>query len=149
MRTLSFVFALGIAMGLTLAVTPAEAARPGNALSLQQLSVGERSRTVQNDGGGLMLWVTDAGIGSVAVTGGTLVYIANAGTLGCFVCLPGPEGVTSWDGGCGTVPSDPNFGQFLDAGASWLVLLKDTTTLIETRPAPTVQFCTLPVWTMR
>lgn len=150
MRTLSLVFALGIAMGLALSITPAQAARPGNALSLQQLSMGERSRPLMSDGGGLLLWTADAGATTVTVTGGGLYIFQNIGSAaaGCHLCTPNPDGLT-WDGGCSGTVSDPSYGVFIDGGAAVTLLLRDTTTTLKAIPASGVVTCTMPGWLMR
>jgi hypothetical protein len=135
-------------MGLTLSVTRAEAGRPGNSLSLEQLRLGERSRPLMSDGGGLLLWGADAGVASVTLTGGGLYVFDNIGTNGCFLCGPNPDGLT-WDGGCSLTVSDPNFGQFLDAGSSREVLLRDSTTTIKALPPTGYLGCTIPGWIKR
>lgn len=142
------IFALGIAMGLALSVPRAEAGRPSNAVSLEQLQLGERSRPLQTDGGGLLLWTADAGVASATVSGGGLYVFENLGTNGCFLCGPNPDGAT-WDGGCSAAISDPNYGQWLDAGVSRMVLLRDSTTLLKAIPPADKVGCTIPGWLMR
>lgn len=133
------------------AVPPlAQGARPTTPLALEQLKIGERSRPLQSDGGGLLLWTADAGVATATVSAGGLYVIENAGTVaqGCWLCGPNPDGVT-WDGGCSTTSNDPNYGRFLDGGSSVVVLLRDTTTTLKAIPASGVVTCTLPVWLMR
>ncbi len=127
-----------------------EGARPGNAVSLEQLQLGERSRPLQSDGGGLLLWTADAGVATVTVTGGGLYTFQNIGppAAGCHLCTPNPDGLT-WDGGCSGTVTDPNYGVFIDGGAAITVLLRDTTTTLKAIPASGSATCTMPGWVMR
>lgn len=79
---IGFVFALGVAMGLVVAVTPAQAEnRPSDGVMFMRLN-GEVSRDLNSlvaDGGGLSLMALDAGPGCNTVrTGATYEMHCNA-----------------------------------------------------------------------
>lgn len=109
-RTLSLVFALGLAMGVALSTSRAEAGpRPGSDLDLLTRLNGSQTRELNTlactghaDGGGLTLWTADAGIGCNCVKTGA-VYEMNC-DVGVYFC---PWG----DGGCSTVIGHQNFGK--------------------------------------
>jgi hypothetical protein len=144
-RTLSFVFALGIAMGLALSVTPAHAG-PGTEFQLLLLLNGERVRTLQSDGGGLMLYANDGGaIASATVPANAVV------TVDCIqsvhLCVPSDG---TWDGGCNTTVSDINYGSLCAAGTSRTMSLRGTTTTIKgVRPSGTGIEVVAPIYIMR
>lgn len=113
MRTLSFVFALGIAMGLALSVTPAEAGtRPGSELGLFQILNGEVVRELNAsgggfaDGGGLSIVTLDAGIGCNTLATGA-VYEMHCDSAGHFC----PWG----DGGCSNAIGSQAYGKPINA----------------------------------
>lgn len=145
-RTLSLVFALGIAMGLALSVTPAHAG-PGTEFSLFLLLNGERSRTLQADGGGLALWTTDAGMATATVPANGVVYLENAGTAIAYVCGPLADG--TWDGGCSTTTSDPNYGSPIAVGGYRWISLRGTTSTLKAVPASGSAAINVPVFIMR
>jgi hypothetical protein len=147
MRTLSFVFALGIAMGLALSVTPAEA-RPPSQYSLDVFLNGERVRPLDVDGGGLLL-TTDSGLVSVPVTGGGVYVVENMSAAACHLCMGNKPEQATWDGGCSTTLSDPNYGSALAAGTSRVIVTQDTTTAIKALPPAAGGTCTSLVYRMR
>ena len=149
MRTLSFVFALGIAMGLALSVPPAHAGKPSSPFGLELMKLGERVRPLQADGGGLMLFTSDAGIATATVVAGHLYYVENvvAALAGpCFICNPNPEGAT-WDGGCSSTPSDPNYGASLALDGGRFIIPSSTT--LKAVPGTGTSVCVLPLSLMR
>ena len=95
--------ALGVAMGLALAVHPALADnRPSDGVQFTLLN-GEVSRELNSlDGGGLTLWTTDAGIGCNNVrTGKTYEMHCSAGVHFC-----------AWsDGGCSSSVNSQAYGR--------------------------------------
>lgn len=107
---LGFLFALGVAMGLALAISPAHADnRPAGELSLFTLLNGEVSRDLQSDGGGVSLWTSDAGIACATVYTGK-VYEMHCSAAAHF-CAWG-------DGGCSTTPSSQNYGRPIAASSA-------------------------------
>lgn len=150
-----FAFVLGVTAVVAMAVSPLPHVAPlaesrtGSELALFQLLNGERVRTVQADGGGLTLFTSDAGIASVTVPGGGVVYIENPGTTACHLCSA-PDAPTVWDGGCNTTVGDPSYGSPIAAsgGQRW-VSLRDSTTMLRAVPAAGSASCSLPVFIMR
>lgn len=153
MRASIFAFALGVTAVAAMAVSPLShvpalaESRTGSELGLFLLLNGERVRTVQADGGGLTLFTSDAGIASVTVPGGGVVYIENPGTTACHLCSPSDS---AWDGGCNTTVGDPNYGSPIAAsgGQRW-VSLRDSTTTLRAVPASGSAGCSMPVFNMR
>lgn len=141
----SFVFALGIAMGLALSITPAHAG-PTSEFALVSLLNGERVRTLQGDGGGLMLYASDAGaIASATVPANAVI------TVDCIqsfhLCVPSDG---TWDGGCNTTVSDINYGPLCTAGTTRTFSLRSTTTTIKgIRPSGTGTEVVAPIYIMR
>lgn len=145
---LGFIFALGVAMGLALSVTPAHAGNRPSETPMFQLLNGERTRSTQADGGGLTLYTADAGIASVTVTGGSVILVENPGSNACHLCSAPADG--TWDGGCNTTVGDVNYGSPITSsgGQRWIILRPDATTL-KAVPASGSTTCTLPVFIMQ
>ena len=146
-RTTRFAFALGIAMGLVLSVAPAWAG-PGTDFQLNLQLNGERTRTVQSDGGGLMLYSNDGGAIATATVPANAVI-----TIDCIqsvhLCFP-PSADTTWDGGCNTTVSDPNYGSLCAAGTTRTVSLRGTTTTVKgVRPAGTGIEVVAPIFILK
>lgn len=147
-RIALFVGVAALLMGVVPNVTPLLTGRTGSELGLFLLLNGERTRSLQADGGGLMLFTSDAGIASVTVTGGSVLLIENPGTNACHLC--GPNADSTWDGGCNTTVSDINYGSpITSSGGQRWVSLRDTTTTLKAVPASGSTTCTLPVFIMR
>jgi len=121
--------------------------RTGSELGLFLLLNGERTRSIQSDGGGLALWTTDAGVATISVTGGSVLYVENAGTTICHIC--GPLADSSWDAGCSTTTSDPNYGSPVAVGGYRWISLRDTTTTIKAVPPSGSAAINCPVFYMR
>ena len=95
-------FLTGVLLGLVLAVTPASAENRPSSNVLEQVKVGEVSRKLRGDGGGLAIVSADAGVGCVTVETGALYE------LHCSVAAH----VCPWgDGGCSIEVSSPNYGR--------------------------------------
>ncbi len=145
----SFAFVFAFVVGLALSAAPVHAGpRPTSELGLFQILNGERVRALLSDGGPASL-LTDSGVpASVTVTGGQVYYIENAGTAACHICTPGPE-LTTWDGGCSTTISDPNYGSPLAVGGFRWIVTQSTTTVIKALPPAAGGTCVAPVSIMR
>lgn len=157
MKSIVITVCLTLVTVLFLAVSPLQQlprlleGRSGSELSLFLTLNGERSRVLQTDGGGSLLWVADGGIGSFAITGGLVYYLENVGTVVCHLCNPGPDQLT-WDGGCNSTPSDPNYGFPVPVGGyRWISTRDGTTTLkaVSGSGATATTGCTMPVAIMR
>lgn len=98
------------------------AERPTELPMWQRLN-GEPTRAAQADGGGQLLFSSDGGVASVAVTGGN-VYKIECPNYPTHICV-GPA-----DGGCNATAADPNFGDLVAAGSSLYVITQRTTTTI-------------------
>lgn len=142
------------ALASPLSVVPSlTAGRTGSELGLFLLLNGERTRSTQSDGGGLLLWTADAGVATVTVTGGSIIYVENPGSTACHLCGPGPSAsatAADWDGGCNTTVGDVNYGSIVSAsgGQRW-ISLRDSTTTLKAVPASGSTTCTMPVYLMR
>lgn len=152
-------FIVGVVAVVAMAMSPLPhvvsslTARTGSELGLFLLLNGERTRPVQADGGGLMLYTADAGVAEVTVPSGGVVYVENAGSNICHLCGPGPSASSTtadWDGGCSATASNVNYGSPIAAttGQRW-ISLRDTTTTLRAVPASGSTTCTLPVYLMR
>lgn len=142
-------FALVFAL-LFMGVVPPVASflgRTSSELGLFLILNGERGRTVQADGGGLMLWTADGGMATITVSGGNVYYVENAGSVACHLCTSAAEGLT-WDGGCNTTVSDPNYGWPIAVGGYRWISTRDTTTTFRAVPA-SGSTCSMPVAIMR
>lgn len=143
------VIALALFMGVAPPVASLVMGRVGSPLALDILVRGEPQRAVQSDGGGLMLWTTDAGVAQAAITGGGAHLVTCVGTA-CNLCTYGannPLG-TSQDGGCSATMSDPSYGEPIASGASRIIVTQDTTTHLLARPTSGAT-CTCPVFQLR
>lgn len=147
-RIALFVVVAALFMGVVPNVAPLLVGRTGSELGLFLLLNGERTRSLQADGGGLMLYTADAGIASVTVTGGSVLYVENPGSNACHLC--GPNADSTWDGGCNTTAGDINYGSPISSsgGQRW-ISLRDTTTTLKAVPASGSTTCALPVFIMR
>jgi hypothetical protein len=102
-------FLAGVLMGLVVSVLPVHAGtRPSETPMLQMLN-GEVSRDVQNDGGGLSMWTSDAGIGCATVATGAVYEIHCSAAA--HVCAWG-------DGGCSATAASPNYGRPVNASTA-------------------------------
>lgn len=149
MKRIALFFGVAaLLMGVVPNVTPLLTGRTGSELGLFLLLNGERTRSVQSDGGGLMLFTSDAGIATATVPGGGVVLVENPGTAACHLCGPLADG--TWDGGCSTTTSDPNYGSPVAAsgGQRW-ISLRDGTTTLRAVPASGSASCAMPVFIMR
>ncbi len=117
------------------------AERPSELPMWQRLN-GEPTRAAQADGGGQLLYITDAGVSSVTVTGGN-VYKVECPNYPAHICV-GPL-----DGGCNSNAFDPNFGDLVAAGSSLYVITQRTTTTIAATPADGGANLICPVFLMK
>lgn len=159
MRSTLIAFALGVTAAFTMAmavsplsaVAPMAEGRTNSELGLFLLLNGERARSAQADGGGLLLFTSDGGIASVVVPRNSVLYIENPGSNACHLCSANADAV--WDGGCNTTVSDVNYGTAIAAsgGQRW-ISVRDTPdggAVIKAVPASGSSTCALPVYFMQ
>jgi len=153
-KLLPMVGLLALALPLMAMLSPSAVvssslqSRTPDQLQLFHLLNGERERPVQSDGGGLLLFVNDGGLATATVSGGSVYYFENTGTVGCHLCTPQPDQAT-WDGGCNSTVANPNYGKWVDAGSGTIISTRDSTTLIKAIPVAGGLSCTMPGWIMR